>query len=365
MASVNEIRRNILLNTPHLSQASGAIASFSTDFVASLKSCIVDINPVQSLNGQSSPYPAGGGKNKLDPTLLKDQSYWNTITLDVEPNTQYTASSDVLSSSVLLIYFDNTGTQGGSAVNKVYSTKSVTVTSTADGHVYISQRRTATSESFANINVQVEKGSTATAYAPYSNICPISGWTGVNVHVADGENPHVVDNIYPITWQSTAGTVYGGNIDVLSGVLTATKGYDTIDENSSISTSATGVFKFVTTNVTIKPRYIDGGLDNFMCDILACKSVMGASASVKENLSIYNNTSGGETTSSVYFAPDKTNITTVAQAQTWLESNPIHFVYPLASPIIYQMTPTQVKTIVGQNNIFADTGNVSLKYWTH
>ena len=32
-------------------------------------------------------------------------------------------------------------------------------------------------------SVQIELGSSATSYAPYSNICPISGFTGVNVPV--------------------------------------------------------------------------------------------------------------------------------------------------------------------------------------
>ena len=33
-------------------------------------------------------------------------------------------------------------------------------------------------------------------------------------------------------------------------------------------------------------------------------------------------------------------------------------VYPLATPITYQLTPTQVSTLLGQNNIFADCGQI-------
>lgn len=34
-------------------------------------------------------------------------------------------------------------------------------------------------------------------------------------------------------------------------------------------------------------------------------------------------------------------------------------------PVVYQLTPTQVKTLLGNNTIYADTGNTSLTYWKH
>ena len=33
-------------------------------------------------------------------------------------------------------------------------------------------------------------------------------------------------------------------------------------------------------------------------------------------------------------------------------------VYKLANSVTYQLTPTQVRTLVGNNNIWADTGNI-------
>lgn len=62
---------------------------------------------------------------------------------------------------------------------------------------------------------QLEEGQTATSYAPYSNICPISGWTEVNVNHSDA------DMTNPTTITIDLGqTVYGGKLDVLTGVLT-------------------------------------------------------------------------------------------------------------------------------------------------
>ena len=64
-----------LLNAFPTDIASGSIASFSdgADNLP-LKSLVVNINPVQDLHGQESPYPAGGGKNKFNGTFL--QGYW-------------------------------------------------------------------------------------------------------------------------------------------------------------------------------------------------------------------------------------------------------------------------------------------------
>lgn len=44
----------------------------------------------------------------------------------------------------------------------------------------------------------------------------------------------------------------------------------------------------------------------------------------------------------------------------------VQFCYPLATPIIYQLPQTMVKSMIGTNNVWADTGDVeSLTYWTH
>ena len=52
----------------------------------------------------------------------------------------------------------------------------------------------------------------------------------------------------------------------------------------------------------------------------------------------------------------------VASFVTWLQSNPIQAVYPLETPQTYQLTPQEVKTLLGQNNIWADTGDCSVSY---
>ena len=41
----------------------------------------------------------------------------------------------------------------------------------------------------------------------------------------------------------------------------------------------------------------------------------------------------------------------------------IQFVIPLATPQTYQLTPTEVKTLLGSNNVWADSGDVTIEYY--
>lgn len=56
-------------------------------------------------------------------------------------------------------------------------------------------------------------------------------------------------------------------------------------------------------------------------------------------------------------------ISTLANLKTWLESNNLNVVYTLATPVSYSLTTGQVLSLLGQNNVWADTGDIqSLSY---
>ncbi len=56
------------------------------------------------------------------------------------------------------------------------------------------------------------------------------------------------------------------------------------------------------------------------------------------------------------------DITAPEMARTWFTSNPTQISYLLATPITYQLTPQEILTLLGQNNIWADTGDVEVSY---
>ena len=46
--------------------------------------------------------------------------------------------------------------------------------------------------------------------------------------------------------------------------------------------------------------------------------------------------------------------------ENYIQNNDVEFVYELATPIEYDLTPQQINTLLGINNIWADTGNIEL-----
>jgi len=53
-----------------------------------------------------------------------------------------------------------------------------------------------------------------------ANIYPITGWTGANIYMGKVQGTPL--ETIPVTWQTEAGTVYGGTFDAMTGVLTET-----------------------------------------------------------------------------------------------------------------------------------------------
>ena len=53
------------------------------------------------------------------------------------------------------------------------------------------------------------------------------------------------------------------------------------------------------------------------------------------------------------------------QVQQWLTNNPTLFLYPLQTPVTYQLTSQQITTLTGINNIWSNVGPISLQYWTN
>ena len=185
---------------------SGAIVTFITNLVAPLKQLVTQINPVQDLHGQSNPYPGGAGKNLLNATF--NSSTDTDITFTVEKQDGYVTSvkangtaaatrrtggavtlkagSYTLTgcpsgggNSTYSLSVRNNGTSGGVITGADFgSGRNITIES--DGTYYvsivISSGVTATNLVFKPmLRLSTETDAT---YAPYSNECPITGWTG-------------------------------------------------------------------------------------------------------------------------------------------------------------------------------------------
>ena len=180
--------------------ASGAIATFpdGADGLP-LKKLVAQITPVQDLHGQDAPYPPGGGKNKYNKESLQSNS---SVSIEQITNgIKVTClTSGTYKSAVYYIDFD--GHDGdtlylkGSVVpsgsnNGVFSVRCcdengseigtsaqrIEIYTTRPSHYGTILTGTKVGDYVAYNNVMLSLENVP--YAPYSNICPISGWTGL------------------------------------------------------------------------------------------------------------------------------------------------------------------------------------------
>lgn len=205
---------NKMINT-----ASGAIASFTDGGNnVPVKQLVVDIEPVQDLHGQDSPYPAGGGKNylPLDVSAIKaanTRGSWSgnvytdstgfkyTITLDADGNVNGIVVSGT-GNNVGVFYIRAYDVPNGSyTINGVPSGASwgssntfrIRIGDKTDAYINdcLSNGVTVSTTNGFNLQINVASGYTANnltfkpmirlssvsdaTFAPYSNICHISG----------------------------------------------------------------------------------------------------------------------------------------------------------------------------------------------
>lgn len=200
----------------------GAIVHFISKRARAIKSLIANISYTQDLHGYSYPWPAGGGKNKFNGTFL--QGYWayangtwvnslNWITTEKIPckaSTSYTVSADAkMTRWQGFVWYDSNG--NFISTDNLQSNVNIGLTKTSPSNaaylIFNIAGYPNASDTIAPSDVthfQLEEGSSSTAYAPYSNICPISGWTGANV-TRCGKNFAEIDS----AWIGRSGTHNG------------------------------------------------------------------------------------------------------------------------------------------------------------
>jgi len=448
----------------------------------------VSILPVQDLHGQYSPYPPGGWKNKIDiNNPLSSSPYVSVQNGVIVGSGGYTNSN---------IIYEVTGLSTGSS----YYASLVVKTNATGYRIVISVLEGGTGESYtgstgtigfaftpsastvkieiaqkANGNwtadqLQLESGSSKTDFAPYSNFCPISGWTGVEVHQsgknmldnqlvsgtyrgctftknADGSitvggtpsaqerqaihsgvfwdrkttgmtsfgtfpsgtrvfarrtnkngtvtyptlaNNLLVANVvydqlyleintsyngtpftiypqvelgstatayepyngntYPISWQSEAGTVYGGSLDLTTGVMTVTHGIaDMGDTNWNADPDRPGVFY----------GFISGRKAS--SNIIACSAYQVRNIGVATSYDCYVSGAFSYGGNSIFFRDTSMASFTSAQVKTAVTGYKV--VYQLVTPLTFQLSENQIATFLGTNNFWSNSnGQIDLEY---
>lgn len=153
-----------------------------------------------------------------------------------------------------------------------------------------------------------------------------------------------------VNWQSTAGEVFGGTVDVISGKMLVTWGsFDIGNVAWNNDTANQRFFRKVNgIKLTTGPRRT-----SMFCPVYQSIDD-GRGVAAVPDCSLY----AAGTSETVYIKD--TRYSTAADFQEANQGNIV--VYPLADPIPYQLTPQEVTTLLGVNRVWVDTGDVTVTY---
>ena len=370
------LKASVLIGAVY-STFTGSIARFLSPSSKPVKSIVCNIEPVQDLHGYDNPWPAGGGKNILNP---------NKRTEGVQNIYYYQADGIVLNAGTYTLSISGENAAGLyirkkedlSTIAVKYNDVALTFTLAEDTNVYIDIYYSAAPSDISAIKCQLELGSTATAWTPYSNICPITGHTGLNVY-GESEYDPTADPKVAVTWQSEAGTVYAGYLSIdkdgnvtLTGVAEL-EVFDTmLDENTIGSQinffSKTGGNATALSNVTrislAVRTYVDQAKYNRISTSYSdkiCNIAPHYFSYASDTTHWYRNTI-------LYlFLPTSLVGSTAESVFNYLvsikDTTPLSVWLPLATPVTYTLSSVTVpSTVQGENNWWHDAnGNITIE----
>lgn len=344
------------LALPTPSEASGAIARFNTDLTENLLSAVAEFSASQASGTPtpSAPIPIVGvdkvnvtlcGKNLFNPNtavsgyIATDGNIASASTTNKEKTGDYVEVKDTNKYLTLSLDYGTTqegwGGFGWYDANKNFISRAATMQSSVT-KLSISRKPPenakyfrATLRTYGNTDIQVEitETTTATEYEPYNG-------TAVIINLG--------------------GTYYGGSVDCVTGKITLTHKKVVFDENLPLSDfgleAITGYAR-----ISYVPIQSDGKANTEFVSNTLHFIQPNATKNVYD---IWNTI----TVPRMFIAlPD--TITTKQEAIAWFEDNPTEVVYELATPLeVYASNTAEIPTIVGENQVYADSGNIAVKF---
>lgn len=169
-----------------------------------------------------------------------------------------------------------------------------------------------------------------------------------------GTLEYVTNSIVPVGHKTTYLTrdIFGGYVDLISGKLVVDKVYKALNGTEPNVMWHTWGHAY---------SFADLKVGNAM-------GLHAMSNQYKKGYDYWSVAGTGQITTNaqnILIMDDRYN--TVADWNAYVKSlydsgNPIQIVYELATPQTYQLTPQQVNTLVGTNNVWSEQGNIELSY---
>jgi len=339
LGGLEELKGDLTALLP-VNTASGAIANFDTDLSLPLVDCKANIVASQPSGTPtpSSPLAISGytGMNltRCGSNLWDEE--WEVGTINDTTGVPTSSTTQIRSKNF-------SHCQGGQTYYiKVGSNNDIRVFWYDSEQNYLSQTnniKNATAQAPAKASLFKLRGTNSYGTTYNNDISINYPATDTSYHAYNGTT-------YPVSWQTEAGTVYGGNLDLTTGVLTVT--YKQVDLGD-LEYDATG--SLTSHYVTLSDAKNDNGI-SALCDIYTNHGAISSwgELGVDEFVIRYQ-------TFRVY---DDTG-DTAANFKTRMEGHKL--VYELATPVTYQLTPVQINALLGVNNVFNDTnGDTEVKY---
>ena len=211
---------------------------------------------------------------------------------------------------------------------------------------FVGSNATAAERTVEFNNIQLEKASTASPYAPYAG------------------------TTYPITWETAAGTVFGGTLDVVNGVLTVDRVSETITKDSiwySFNTGTGNSSAVVQLTDYLNVYYNDGSSSRNGSVSSTGKEAQNYWINARQNEVPDDGDMCFAYTSTGQLRFHRTDVTTITDITTFKSSFPdTQIVYKLATPVTYQLSAQQISSLLGKNCLWNDiNGDNTVSFYTH
>lgn len=337
-----------VLSLPTPSQASGAIAQFNTDLTENLLSAVAEFSASQASGtpSPSTPIPIVGvdrvnvvdtGKNFFNPTLTMGERA-DTTTGEIGQfansarsefikvpfaDRKYIFSGLTDELNTYISWYDKDKNYISRSSSNASTEKSGTVPT---GSVFAvlsfvkTSGQTADISIVNNLNIQLENSEIATTFEPFGTTALIN----------------------------LGGTYYGGSVDAVTGKIPVNKKLGLFDGSSDegwVKTSGNYFYIPVADALSTDDR--TEIQSNIIVYATTSSTVWGG---YLRNGRIYVNTDGIPTDANAF--------------KTWLASNNMQVVYPLEIPeTVYASNTAEIPTIVGDNQVFCDSGNIAVKFF--
>ena len=199
-------------------------------------------------------------------------------------------------------------------------------------------------EPFKSLKSEINPVQSGTGIPSPQNKRPISGFSALNVTLADGDMQTVESKTV-----NFGQTVYGCVADVANGKVNVTHKFVTLNGSEAWGSVASGSIYILSLSDMESGTDLDG-ITNYMQTVHGSEPVDTVSIRFGYNSKVLH----------VYRANKYlSGVSDLASFKTYLSNNPLEVCYPLATPIEITTTPETVSSIAGVNNIFMDTGNIT------